>query len=206
MIQQRAFNTLPNKYYAMAQGTASKIDNIFGMALNGCGLAMTTFAGQNFGAKNYNRLREGLKAGMLVGLIYTAFSTTGSILLAQPLTRFLLPSAPEEVYLYAQQYLTFQGVFYYLLLLLFIFRQALQAMGKSSLTIFGGITELVLRVIVSFTFAVWFGFEGACISNPLAWLGGALCFIILCIATVRKFPKEDFNIKVDGNEPLKIGE
>ena len=206
MIQQRAFNMLPNKYYAMAQSTAGKIDNIFGMTLNGCGLAMTTFAGQNYGAKNYNRLREGIKAAMLVGLIYTAFSTTGAILLAQPLTKFLLPSAPEEVYVYAQQYLTFQGIFYYLLLLLFVFRQALQAVGKSSLTIFGGITELALRVFVSFTFAVWFGFEGACISNPLAWVGGALCFIILYAIKARKFPKQDFNVRVDGEQPSKIGE
>ncbi len=203
MIQQRAFNILPDPNYAMAQGTANKIDNIFGTLLNGCGTAMATYAGQNYGAKNYNRLRQGVKAGLLVGLIYTAFSTTGSIVFAQPLTRLLLPGAPESVYVYSQQYLTVQGICYYFLFVLFLFRQALQAVGKSSLTVCGGVAELVLRIFVSFTFAIWFGFDGACISNPLAWLGGALCFIFLFIAVAKKFPHRDFNEKViaDNNTP-----
>ena len=200
MIQQRAFNVLPDPNYAMAQGTAGKIDNIFGMVLNGCGVAMATYAGQNFGAKNYNRLRQGLKAGMLVGLIYTAFSTIGAITLATPLTRLLLPGAPDIVYTYSQQYLTVQGICYYFLFALFLFRQALQAVGKSSLTVLGGIVELVLRVIVCFTFAIWFGFDGACISNPLAWLGGALCFIFLFIAVAKKFPHADYNEKVSAEK------
>lgn len=200
MIQQRAFNILPDKYYAMAQGTAGKIDNIFGLVLNGCGTAMATYAGQNFGAKNYNRLREGLKAGLLVGLIYTAFSTIGAITLAQPLTHLLLPGAPAQVYAYSQQYLTVQGVCYYFLFALFLFRQALQAVGKSSLTVIGGVVELVLRVIVSFTFAIWFGFDGACISNPLAWLGGAVCFIILYAVVAKKFPHADYNERLDDTQ------
>ncbi len=200
MIQQRAFNILPDPNYAMAQGTAGKIDNIFGMVLNGCGTAMATYAGQNYGAKNYNRLRSGLKAGLLVGLIYTAFSTIGAISLAQPLTHLLLPGAPETVYAYSQQYLTIQGICYYFLFALFLFRQALQAVGKSSLTIFGGIAELVLRIFVSFTFAIWFGFDGACVSNPLAWLGGAVCFIILYIVVAKKFPHSDYNEKVSNEK------
>ncbi|MBE5731857.1 MAG: hypothetical protein E7353_02375 [Clostridiales bacterium] len=202
MIQQRAFNILPDPNYAMAQGTAGKIDNIFGMVLNGCGAAMATYAGQNYGAKNYNRLRQGLKAGLLVGLIYTAFSTIGAISLAIPLTYLLLPSAPSVVFTYSQQYLTIQGICYYFLFALFLFRQALQAVGKSSLTILGGIVELVLRIFVSFTFAIWFGFDGACISNPLAWLGGALCFIFLFIAVAKKFPHADYNVRVGEEKTL----
>lgn len=188
MIQQRAFNTLDNTNYVMAQGAAGKIDNIFGALGNGCGVAIATFVGQNYGAGNYERIKQGVKAGLLVSLIYSVFATVGAITLAQPLTRFLLPSANKEVYWLAQQYLTIQGLCYYFLFALFLFRQALQGVGKSSLTVFGGIVELAFRVFVAFTFASWFGFAGACLSNPLAWLGGAVCFMTMFLAIQKNFP------------------
>lgn len=203
MIQQRAFNMLPNKYYAMAQSTGSKIDNIFNSLLNACGIAMGTFVGQNYGAKNYNRIRKGIKAGMLVGLIYTAFSTIGAITLAKPLTALLLPGAPTQVLDYAQQYLTIQGLTYYAILLLFIFRQALQSINKSSLTMIVATAELLTRVFVAFTFAVWFGFVGAILSNPLAWIVGGGLFALFFVIEIRKLPKQDFNEKVDNSKIIE---
>lgn len=203
MIQQRAFNLLPDKYCAMAQGIGSKIDNIFNSFLNACGIAMGTYVGQNFGAKNYNRIRKGIKAGLLVGLIYSGIATLGAISLAMPLTSLLLPSAPNQVFEYTQQYLTIQGLTYYFLLTLFIFRQALQSINKSSLTMIAAVAELLSRVFVAFTFAVWFGFVGAILSNPLAWFIGALFFVLFFIIEMRKLPNEDFFVKMNNTNIIK---
>ena len=44
-----------------AWGVYGKIDFIFWMTINSLGIAITTFAGQNFGAKQYDRVHRGTR-------------------------------------------------------------------------------------------------------------------------------------------------
>ena len=196
MIQQRAFNVLgaidlqnPQYTYAMAQTTASRVDNIFGCFLNGCGVAMATFVGQNYGAKNYTRIKKGFFSAMLVGAIFTVFSTIGAISTCYPMFKLLLPGVDTRVYELGFRYILIQSLQYYALLMVFVPRQAVQALGKSALAVFGGIIELALRTIVAFTFAVWFGFDGAVLSNPLAWWGASIYLVIAFFVQINKLIK-----------------
>lgn len=195
MVQQRAFNTLPDPLCAMAQGTASKIDNIFGSVLNGAGTAMATYVGQNYGAKNYDRIKKGYYSSLAVGAIFTAFSTVMMLTLAVPMAKLLLPAEtisgnPQTVYDYVFTYAIMQSSFYYILFMVFQLRQCLQGIGESTVAMFGGIAEFVARFIVAFTLAKKFGFIGACLSNPLAWLAGAVYLLIAFIICYKKMLKK----------------
>ena len=44
-----------------AWGVYGKIDFVFWMTINSLGIAITTFAGQNFGARQYDRVRRGVR-------------------------------------------------------------------------------------------------------------------------------------------------
>lgn len=46
----------------------SKIDGIFWMAINAFGISITTFVGQNFGAKKYDRMRKCVKVCLLMAM------------------------------------------------------------------------------------------------------------------------------------------
>lgn len=48
-----------------------KIDGFVIMPVMSFGMAVMTFAGQNYGAKEYERVKSGAKAGMIISLIYT---------------------------------------------------------------------------------------------------------------------------------------
>ncbi len=195
MIQQKAVNDLGEPMYQMAQATASKIDNIFGIIPNGAGVAMATYVGQNFGAKRFDRIKEGYKKSFLVGAIYTAIAMTLCISLCTPFTKLLLPrdtiigGDPDLVYNLAFKYNLILSCFYYVLFLVFSGRSCLQAIGCSSLTILGGITETTMRIISAYTLAVWFGFMGTCFSNPMAWFGGAVFFVIAYNISFKKVEK-----------------
>lgn len=96
MIQQTAFNSLgpvPSK----AQGTANKVDNIFSSIPIGCGNAMATYCGQNFGAKRLDRIRSGIRADLLIGLAFCSVACIMGVTLSAPLARILLSDATEEV-------------------------------------------------------------------------------------------------------------
>ena len=190
MIQQSAFNALPDPKYAMAQSTGSKIDNVFNSLLMGAANTMAVYVGQNFGAKRLDRIRRGSFAGMASGAIYTAVATAAAIPLCIPCAKFLLKDAGDEIYGLVLQYITVQSLCYYLLYLLIMFRQCMQGMGYSALTIFGGVTELVFRYIAAVLLAENFGYDGACLSNPLAWFGGMAFFVTAFFAVLKKEEKK----------------
>ncbi len=196
MVQQRAFNALDNPLYAMAQGAANKIDNVFGSFLNGAGVAMATYVGQNYGAKDYGRIKKGVKVGFGVGAIYTAFSMAGMLLLSVPMSRILLPANTivgdaEKVYELVFTYALFQSSFYYALFVIFQMRQCVQAIDRSLVAMFGGVVEFAMRTFIAFTFAKWFGFVGACLSNPLAFVGGAIYLSIAFVICFKKLVKKE---------------
>ena len=195
MVQQRAFNALDNPLYAMAQGAANKIDNVFGLFLNGAGVAMATYVGQNYGAKNYDRIKKGVKVSFGVGAIFTAISMVCMLTLSVPMSRLLLPantiaSDAEKVYDLVFTYALFQSSFYYALFIIFQMRQCVQAIGRSVVAMFGGVVEFVMRALIAFTFAKWFGFVGACLSNPLAFVGGATYLSIAFVVCFKKLIKQ----------------
>lgn len=54
-----------------ANAAWGKIDAIFWMTINAFGIAMTTFAGQNYGSKDYDRIKKGTKQCMIIATATT---------------------------------------------------------------------------------------------------------------------------------------
>ena len=193
MIQQRAFNSLSDSGYAKAQSTGSKIDNVFNSLLMGASNTMAVYTGQNFGANDLDRIKKGSRASLLVGLIYSLVACVAIVPLCVPFGRILLKGADEEIYQRIFRYILTQSSFYYVLFILMAFRQSLQSMSYSALTIFGGVTELVMRFFAAVILAENFGFAGACFSNPCAWMGGAIFFAVSYLIVMKKLEKRHAN-------------
>lgn len=195
MIQQSAYNSLPDPRYSMAQSTGSRIDNVFNSLLTGAANALAVYCGQNYGANNIDRVKKGVNSALVIGLIYAAISILPSVFLCKPFARIILKGAEEQVYDWIFQYILTQSAFYYLLFLLIMYRQSLQGLGYSNLTIFGGITELIMRFLAAKILATNFGFDGACFSNPLAWVGGMLFFVISYFVVIKKLERPKATIE-----------
>ena len=73
--------------------------------------------------------------------------------------------------------------------LLFVFRSALQGMGKSIYTLVGGIMECVMRILVSSTLPPLLGFLGCCLAGPAAWVGAAVPLILAYFYEKKKILK-----------------
>ena len=196
IIQQRAWNSLSNPDYVKAQSTGSKIDNVFNSLLMGSANAMSIYSGQNLGANDLERIRKGNLAGLAVGLIYSAIAYAIILPVCIPFGRLLLGDADEQIYGWIFRYTLTQSSFYFVLYVLMMFRQSLQGLGYGLLTVFGGITELVMRFFAATFLATEFGFEGACFSNPCAWLGGAVFFTISYIVVISKLKKKSLTGKI----------
>ena len=195
MVQQTALNglndSLPGAVTAYA--AASKIDALATQTFAALGTAMATYAGQNYGAGDYTRIRKGVFVGMIYTLASAALGIVVCVGLAEPLMYLFLTTDGNtdagvgfgQMLAYGKQYLLFQSLCYVLLGTIFVYRNTLQGIGKSTVSMFAGVTEVAGRVIASLLFVSLWGFTGICLSNSTAWLAADLFLVITYFVVMR---------------------
>ncbi len=161
-----------------AFSAASKLDQLATQPLFSLGVAMATFAAQNFGAGKMQRIRTGAKQASIVTIIMSAIGCAGMVLFGRwLLSLFGINQNEPDVVREAQLYLNLTSGFYFLLGLLFVFRNVLQGMGKNTMPMVSAASEIVVRIFATFSFAEWWGYAGICLVNPLTWAAAMGCLV-----------------------------
>lgn len=169
VILQSAVNTLGSN--AVASMTAgSKISMFFCSPFDALGSTMATYGGQNVGAKKLERIKEGLKAASVIGIIYAAAAFGTLFFAGKHLALFFVESATPEVISDVQLFLIINSAFYIPLLFVNTVRFLIQGMGYSKFAIFAGVFEMLARTVIGFAFVPVFGFPAACFASPVAWI------------------------------------
>lgn len=168
IIIQAALNTLGTEAVA-AFTSALRINSMGVMPLMSFGLAMATYTGQNLGAGRPDRILLGVRHGCYLALAYSCVAAAIAFLAGEPLMRVFVGQGQENVVGMGSLYLRVQGTMYWVLGLLFIFRNTLQGLGNSLVPTIAGIGELVMRFIAAFFVIPAIGIMGVCISSPMAW-------------------------------------
>ncbi|MDO4467257.1 MAG: MATE family efflux transporter [Bacillota bacterium] len=145
-----------------------KIDTLAYMPVQEFGNAFSTFVGQNYGAKQYNRIQEGIKKAiqMIVGfsllsslLIFTCSSSLISIF-----------TSDMEVIRIGSEYLRIEGSFYIGIGILFFFYGYYRAIKKPMMSIVLTIFSLGTRVLLSYWLAPKLGYSIIWFAIVLGWL------------------------------------
>jgi len=164
----------------------NKLYGVLEIAALSYGHAVTTFVGQNFGAGNWKRIRNGVTKAIMISLMTSAI--IGALMLAFGREITMLFISTESVAAAtaagetAYRYLTFMAVMLPVLYLLYVYRSALQGMGNTVIPLVSGMIEFIIRVgcsaVISFT--LWQ--DGIFCAEVGAWLGAA---IILAVSYYR---------------------
>lgn len=180
VVMQGGINTL-GKTAVAAQTAGEKIRQMFTLPMESVGMAMATYTGQNYGAGRIDRIRAGIRWGLLLQYIYCAAAWLVIFLLKAPLTALVLGESVSPVAQGAIQYLTLISPLFFLHGSLMILRNTLQGLGKTLLAIISGIGELVGRSLGGLAAAQLASFALICLTNPLAWgLGAVYCLGMTC--------------------------
>ena len=186
VILQNSINTLGSGAVA-AQTAGEKIRQMFTLPMESVGMAIATYAGQNFGAGKLKRIRQGIKQGMVIQLVYCAVIWAVLLGMNGLLVQIVLGEAQPEISAEAGRYLFIVSCLFIFHGSLMVFRNTLQGMGYSVHAIISGVWELAGRSLGGFL-AVWgAGFTAVCLANPLAWIF-ALCY---CICMVIYFLRKN---------------
>ncbi|MCR5176541.1 MAG: MATE family efflux transporter [Anaerovibrio sp.] len=185
VVVQIALNRLgpiPVAAYAAAQ----KIETIALMPMMSFGIAMAAYTAQNYGAGKFARIKKGVNQCIIMsGSFSLAVGIFNVIFGSSIMELFVGDSAPEVVEL-GQVYIVTTSACYFVLALLFIYRNTLQGLGQSFVPSFAGVMELVMRTVVALCFVDTLGFWGATIASPAAWFGSCIPLAIAYYYTLRR--------------------
>ncbi len=158
------------------------------------GVTMATYCGQNLGAKEYGRIKEGVKECTKISIITSIIAGAVLIFLGKYFVMMFISNPDAEILKYAQQVLDISAIFFIPLGLIFIYRNALQGIGDSFVPMMAGVYELVARAIVAFTLPRYLDFMGICLADPVAWFAAVIPLGITYFRRIKSLLKHG-NIK-----------
>lgn len=189
MIVQGALNVFGS--VAIASYTAaSKVLQIVMQPAITFGVTMATYCGQNLGAKNYERIKEGVRKCTQISIITSIIAGLILVFGAKFFVSLFIENPDATILAYAQECLNYAAMFFIPLGLIFIYRNALQGMGESLVPMMAGAYELIARSVVAFTLPKFIGYTGICLSDPFAWLSAAIPLGIYYFKKMKTIEKQ----------------
>ena len=143
--------------------------------------AASTFVSQNYGARQPQRIRRGMREVW----IYSVVVTVASVLLmnvgAEWMVRLVSGSVEPVVLENGARYLRWNAPFYAVLGVLLSTRYALQSLGEKILPLFSSVIELVGKILFVLVFIPRFAYDAVILCEPVVW-----CFMTLYLVAVYR--------------------
>ena len=184
-LVQSSYNTLGTVAVA-AYAVSGKIEHITTDAYSAIGSAMSTFCGQNAGAKKNERIKKGIKAALIIGAVYTLVSGVLLIIFAKHLTPVFVKEDITKVAKYVGTFMYCVAPFFILLGTLVTLRYSIQGLGFSGFALGAGVIELVMRAVMSYVGKNADSFVLTSLSFPVSWGVTAVYLVIIYFAFVRR--------------------
>ncbi len=190
ILAQSALNLLGTTVVG-AYSVATKVEQLVTQPFPAMGVTMSTYAAQNRGVNDLDRIDKGVKIANVMSAIYSIL-IYGVVLLILPyaIRLFIVGDNIDVVYGYARTYMLICGAFFIPLGMIFIFRNALQGCGFGLWPMMGGVVELVSRCVAAFVAASMLSYVGVCFANAGAWLSAGIFFFIIYIVLMKQMRKK----------------
>lgn len=190
VILQSAINGLG--YLVIAGHTAArKVNSFCMMPMSVTGMAISTFVSQNRGAGQGERIRKGVRYGILLcvfwGIVLMTILYPGA-----PKLIALISGSEESVVLdIGSRYLRFTALFYIALGLVFLMRSSLQAIGQKVLPLVSSAMEFVGKILFAVIIIPKIGYTGVIMCEPLIWclMAAQLVWAFYSDSYIRQYQK-----------------
>lgn len=175
MVLQSLINSFGSSFMAGFNG-ANKIDTFAFMPIQSFSAAITTYTGQNVGAGNYQRVKEGLKAGIVLSISVCL----GITIIIFPLSSLFMTMFGDDPDMIAAgvAYLHTVLPFYSLLALNFIFNSVMRGAGEMTVPLISTFVALWIgRLPVAHLLAYFAGPGYIFYSYGISWALGLIISI-----------------------------
>ena len=156
---------------------ASRIDFIAIIPAMSFSQALSTFVGQNIGAKKTERIRSGLLSTLRMSGSITIVATVFIVIFGQFIMKLF--TNDSDVIRIGAHYLTIVGIFYSFLTLMFIYNGIMRGAGDTLMPMFFSLISLwIIRIPMAYYLSGRIGVTGIWWSIPAGWfIGLVLSFL-----------------------------
>ncbi len=153
-----------------AFAAAVKIDSFAYLPVQDFGNAFSTYIAQNYGAKQPQRIRAGLKGAALASMGFGAVLSALVWLFAAPLMGLFVDPGEAAVIAAGVRYLRIEGAFYYGIGCLFLLYGLYRALGRPGMSVVLTVISLGTRVALAYLLsATPLGVTGIWWAVPIGW-------------------------------------
>lgn len=185
IILQKAINNL-GKDIITAHTASRRIFEFLMMPLSSIALACSTFVGQNFGAKQTSRIRQGMKQVLWLELAWSVISVAVAFSCGTMMVQLVTGTGNGEIIQNAAFNLKMCTLFFFPLGILFVLRNSMQAMGYRIVPIFSSGIELAVKVLSCILVIPVMKYTGVVFTEPVIWVMCAVFLAIVYMLTGKK--------------------
>ncbi|MGI6075951.1 MAG: MATE family efflux transporter [Pyramidobacter sp.] len=170
-------------------GAAQRIDRFVSLPCNAFGLALTTYVGQNVGARQSDRIRRGVRGTMFFSLGYCVLASFG-LYGVSDLAMRLFNDSPEVIGVGVSMMRTLLP-FYWSLALRQVLMGALRGYGDTKIPMLLSLLGMVAlrQIYLAIALALDHRVVHIYIGYPLAWLATAAMMVVYYLAKRRGYEK-----------------
>lgn len=172
----------------------NKLYGLLEVAATSFAFSMTTYTGQNLGAKKIGRISQGMRSAIVMSFITSELIALVMIFFGKFILRLFISGTPEEVETVlgiSYQYLFIMSVLLFILYILHVTRAAIQGMGDTVIPMASGITEMVMRVCVVLILPQFFGQISVYFAEVAAWIGADVLLVTAYLIKMKRLKYED---------------
>ena len=152
-----------------AFAAAVKIDSFAYLPVQDFGNAFSTFAAQNYGAGQTERLRQGFRTATAVSAAFSCAISAMVVLFARLLMRIFVQAGETEVLAAGVRYLRIEGAFYAGIGCLFLLYGFYRAVQRPGMSVVLTVISLGTRVALAYALAGPVGEAGIWAAIPIGW-------------------------------------
>jgi Na+-driven multidrug efflux pump len=167
-----------NSYAATVPGiiggfsSATKLLYLF-VNLNGAvDSALASYAAQNIGAKRFDRVKDGLKAGYLLCLAFCIPATLVFLIFPEFAMGIFVPAESTDVIAAGVSYLRTVSPFLALVAIKQVCDGILHGAGAAKMFATTTFIDLLVRVALAYILPLWIGHWGIWLAWPIGWITG----------------------------------
>lgn len=167
----------------------SKVEQLATVSFSNVAFSFSVYAGQNYGAKKYGRIQDGLKKGILIVGGLALLSTAVMLLFAQPIALIFMDASTgnaEYVLKAAMSMVRVEASLYLALGAIWTVNSALRGIGAVKITLVSSVVELVSKIGLSLLLPLFLDYLGIWLAAPIGWVLGLIPSLLYLLYWFKK--------------------
>ena len=184
ILLQSAINTLGTTVI-VAHTAARKVFELVSLPNSVLGSAMATYCGQNYGARRFDRIRQGIRASLIIATVWAVVVFLICHTIEGKLIQFVASTTNPDVIYWGSTYLKVDMSFIVICGVIVILRNSMQGFGDRVIPVFSSCIELAGKIIFAFVFAPMFAYWGIIWAEPMVWIAMVIPLIVKVVHVLK---------------------